>query len=74
VPKRVYILAELLSEASKTPTVQLEEKIRNETKIPWCNVIKEITIDDMNDYCTNLQKYGVSSSVARNLMCLYHEY
>ena len=73
MPKRVHILAELLSEASATPITQIEKTIRTEAKIPWCTAIKEITIDDMHEYCENLQKQGISSSVARNLMCLYNE-
>jgi hypothetical protein len=71
--KKVHIVTELLPEASKTPFTQIEETIRNEAKIPWCNEIKEVTIEDIDESYKNLKNHGISSSVARNLMDLYTE-
>lgn len=71
--KKVHIVANLLSEASKTPFTQIEETIRNEANIPWCNEIKEVTIEDIDESYKNLKNHGISSSVARNLMDLYTE-
>ena len=71
--KKVHIVAELLPEASKTPFTQIEETIRNETKIPWCNEIKEVTVEDIDESYTNLKNHDISNSVARNIMELYTE-
>ena len=68
MPKKVHIVAELLLEGSEIPVKFIREKIRNETKIPWCNSIKEIVIDDLSDYCKSLQKKGVSIKVVENLI------
>ena len=69
--KKVHIIAELLPEASKTPITKIEEMVRNETKIPWCNEIKEVTIEDIDESYKNLKKHGVSGNIARKLIDLY---
>lgn len=68
MPRKVRIVAELMLENSDIPINLIEEKIRNETKIPWCTSIDKIVIDDINDYCESLQKKGVSDHIIRNLM------
>jgi len=37
--KKVNILFELSQETSSVPVTQIEETIRKEAKIPWCNEI-----------------------------------
>ncbi len=66
--KKVHIVAELLLEGSENSLKFIQEKIRNETKIPWCDSIKEIVIEDLNDYCKFLQKRGLSINVVENLI------
>lgn len=66
--KTVHIVAELMLENSEMPINLIQERILNETKIPLCNSIKEITVDDMKDYCESLKKKGVSISVIDNLI------
>ena len=68
MPRKVRIVAELMLENSDIPINLIEEKIRNETKIPWCTSIDKIVIDDISDYCESLQKKGVSDHIIRNLM------
>ena len=72
MPKKVHIVTELLQECSEIPVNLIQEKIRNETKIPWCTSIKKIVIDDLNDYSKTLQNKGVSVNVAENL--IHHFY
>jgi hypothetical protein len=71
--KKAHIVIKLLPEASKASTIQIEERIRNEAKIPWCNQIEEVTIEDTEASYMKLKKHGVSSNVARNLVDLYTE-
>jgi hypothetical protein len=71
--KKAHIVINLLPEASKASTIQIEERIRNEAKIPWCNQIEEVSIEDTEASYMKLKKHGVSSNVARNLVDLYTE-
>jgi len=71
--KKALIVINLLPEASKASTIQIEEKIRNEAKIPWCKNIEEISIEDIEASYMKLKKHGISSNVARNLVDLYTE-
>jgi len=71
--KKVHIIINLLAEASKASTIQIEEKIRNEAKIPWCKNIEEVSIEDVEASYMKLKKHGISSNVARNLVDLYTE-
>ncbi len=66
--KKVHIVAELLQEHSDLPVTLIQEKIRNESTIPWCNPIKEILVDDLNGYCKSLQNKGVSINVVKHLI------
>jgi hypothetical protein len=68
MPRQVHIVAELLLEHSEIPINLIQEKIRNETKIPWCNSIKEIVVDDLTEYCKSLKRKGVSVNVVENLI------
>ena len=71
--KKAQITINLVPEASKASTIQIEEKIRNEAKIPWCNQIEEVSIVDVEASYMKLKKHGISSNVARNLVDLYTE-
>jgi len=71
--KKAHIIINLLAEASKASTIQIEEKIRNEAKIPWCKQIEQVSIEDTEASYMKLKKHGISSNVARNLMDLYTE-
>jgi hypothetical protein len=71
--KKAHITVNLLPEASNVSTIQIEERIRNEAKIPWCNNIEEVSIEDSEASYMKLKKHGVSSNVARNLVDLYTE-
>jgi len=69
--KKVHILINLLPEASNTSIIQIEEKIKNEAKIPWCKEIEKVTIEDIGSSYMNLKNHGISSKVLRNLVDLY---
>jgi len=71
--KKALIVINLLPEASKASTIQIEERIRNEAKIPWCKNIEEVSIEDVEASYMKLKKHGISSNVARNLVDLYTE-
>jgi len=71
--KKAHIIINLQPEASKASIIQIEEKIRNEAKIPWCNQIEEVSIVDVEASYMKLKKHGISSNVARNLVDLYTE-
>lgn len=71
--KKAHIVFILLPEASKASVIQIEERIRNEAKIPWCKEIEEVSIEDNEESYMKLKKHGISSNVARNLMDLYTE-
>jgi len=71
--KKALIVINLLPEASKVSTIQIEESIRNEAKIPWCKKIEEVSIEDIEASYMKLKKHGISSNVARNLVDLYTE-
>ena len=71
--KKAHIVISLLDEASKVSTTLIKEKIRNDTKIPWCNEIEEVSIKDIEASYLKLKKQGISSDVARTLVDLYTE-
>jgi len=71
--KKAHIIINLQPEASKASIIKIEEKIRNEAKIPWCNQIEEVSIVDVEASYMKLKKHGISSNVARNLVDLYTE-
>ncbi len=71
--KKAHIIINLLPEASNVSPMQIEEKIRNEAKIPWCQEIDKVSIEDIEASYKKLKKHGISSNVARNLMDLYTE-
>lgn len=71
--KKAHIIINLLAEASKASTIQIEERIRNEAKIPLCKNIEEVSIDDTEASYMKLKKHGISGNVARNLVDLYTE-
>lgn len=66
--KTVHIVAELMLENSAIPVNLIKERIRSESKIPWCTSIKDIVVEDLKDYCDSLKKKGVSISVIENLI------
>ena len=71
--KKVHIVINLLPEASTASTTQIEERIRNEAKIPWCKQIEEVSIENTEASYMKLKNHGISSNVARNLVDLYTE-
>ena len=71
--KKAHIVINLLPAASKESVIQIEERIRNEAKIPWCKQIEEVSIEDNEESYMKLKKHGISSNVARNLLDLYTE-
>ena len=71
--KKIHIIVNLLPEASGASTGQIQEKIRNEAKIPWCKNIEKVSVEDAEETILNLKKQGVSSNVAQNLVDLYTE-
>jgi len=71
--KKAHITINLLPEASEASTNQIEERIKNEAKIPWCNNIEEVSIEDIEASYINLKNHGISSNVAQNLVDLYTE-
>jgi hypothetical protein len=71
--KKVHITVNLLAEASEASIIQIEERIRNEAKIPLCKNIEEVSIEDVEASYLKLKNHGISSNVARNLVDLYTE-
>lgn len=71
--KKAHIIINLLPEASEASAIQIEEKIKNEAKIPWCKNIEEVSIADNEESYMKLKKQGITSNVARNLVDLYTE-
>ena len=71
--KKIHLTFSLLPETGDMSVVEIEEKIRNEAKIPWCNEIEQVSVEDSDESYTELKKQGVSSSVARNIVDLYTE-
>ena len=71
--KKVHIIINLLPEASKASHIQIEKKIKEEAKIPWCKQIEEVSIENTEASYMKLKNHGISSNVARNLVDLYTE-
>jgi hypothetical protein len=71
--KKAIIIINLLPEASKASNIQIEKKIRKEAKIPLCNNIEQVSVEDTEASYMKLKKHGISSNVARNLVDLYTE-
>jgi hypothetical protein len=71
--KKVHIIINLLPEASDVPSIQIEERIKNEAQIPLCKEIENVTVEDIDASYVTLQNHGVPSNVAKNLMDLYTE-
>jgi len=71
--KKAHIIINLLPEASKASPIQIEKKIKEEAKIPWCKQIEEVSIENTEASYMKLKTHGISSNVARNLVDLYTE-
>ena len=71
--KKAHIIINLLPEASKASPIQIEKKIKEEAKIPWCKQIEEVSIEDIETSYMKLKNHGISSNVARKLVDLYTE-
>ena len=71
--KKAHITIKLLPEASKTSTTQIEETIKKDAKIPWCNEIEQVSIEDTEASYIKLKKQGISSNVARSIVDFYTE-
>ena len=71
--KKAHIVIKLLPEASKVSITQIEESIKNEAKIPWCNEIEDVSIEDNEATYQNLEKQGISNNIAQSIIKLYTE-
>jgi hypothetical protein len=71
--KKAHIIINLLPEASNVSNIQIEERIKNEAKIPLCKEIETVSVEDIDESYANLKNHGISSNVAKNLMDLYTE-
>ena len=71
--KKAHITINLLPEASDVSVFQIEEKIRNEAAIPWCENIEAVSVEDNDESYRKLKKQGIPSNVARNIVDLYSE-
>jgi hypothetical protein len=71
--KKAHIVINLLPGVYNASIIQIEEKIKNDAKIPWCTEIEKVTIEDIDSSYMNLKNHGISSNVAKNLMDLYTE-
>ena len=71
--KKACIVINLLPVASDASTIQIEERIKNEAKIPWCKEIEEVLVEDIDASYMDLKNHGISSNVAKNLLDLYTE-
>lgn len=71
--KKAHIIVNLLPEASKSTTAQIEERIRKEANIPLSKEIEKVSIEDIDASYKKLKKHGISSNVVRSIMDLYTE-
>ena len=71
--KKARIIIKLLPEASNVSITQIEERIMNEAKIPWCENIEKISIEDIEGSYEKLKEHGISKNVAQNIIDLYTE-
>jgi hypothetical protein len=71
--KRAHIVINLLPEASDASSIQIEETIMKEAKIPLCNEIEDVSVEDIDKSYMNLKNHGISSNVVKNIMDLYTE-
>ena len=69
--KKAHITIKLLPEASKASTTQIEETIKKDAEIPWCNEIEQVSIEDPEASYMKLKKQGISGNVARSIVDFY---
>ena len=63
MPKKVLITTKLKREAYKLNSNQIIKLIRKEAKIPWCNEIENITIEDNEATFHKLKKQGYPARI-----------
>ena len=71
--KKAHIVIKLLHDDSNASVIQIEERIKNEARIPLCKEIEKVSVEDVDASYVNLKNHGVSSNVVKNLMDLYNE-
>ena len=71
--KKVLITTKLTKEAYKMTSIQIINLIREEAKIPWCNEIENVSIEDNEATYQNLKKQGISNNIAQSIIKLYTE-
>ena len=71
--KKVLITTKLTKEAYKMTSIQIINLIREEAKIPWCNKIENVSIEDNEATYQNLKKQGISNNIAQSIIKLYTE-
>ena len=71
--KKVLITTKLTKEAYKMTSIQIINLIREEAKIPWCNEIEDVSIEDNETTYQNLKKQGFSNNIAQSIIKLYTE-
>lgn len=71
--KKVLITTKLTKEAYKMTSIQIINLIREEAKIPWCNEIEDVSIEDNEATYQNLKKQGFSNNIAQSIIKLYTE-
>lgn len=71
--KKVLITTKLTKEAYKMTSIQIINLIREEAKIPWCNEIEDVSIEENEATYQNLKKQGFSNNIAQSIINLYTE-
>lgn len=71
--KKVHLIINLTPEAQDAPASQIKERIKCESKIPWCKEIEEVTLQENDETYYVLTKNGISNNVARNILDLYNQ-
>jgi uncharacterized protein (UPF0335 family) len=64
--KKAIIMISLVPEASQASNSQIEEEIKNEAQIPWCQEIEEISIEE-------LRGHGFSKKAERDIVRSYKD-
>ena len=69
--KKVHLIINLRPGASTASDAQIEDAIKKDAQIPWCDTIEHVSIEDSEESFQRLTKQGVSGTVARKLLGLY---
>lgn len=69
--RKVHIFISLLPESSTASTIQIEDIIKKEAKIPLCKEIENVVVEDIKTSYIKLKNHGISSNVAKNIIDFY---